>query len=186
MRTYRALTSGMVSHAHRRKFEDSYIPEPNSGCWLWTGASGGEAGYGSLGGMRAHRVSHVIYNGDIPEGILVRHKCDNSACVNPDHLELGTYQDNMNDCIARGRFVAGRAKLTLEEATEIFNSMRTAKYEAERFGLHVDTVKQIRRGRIWPQVSEGLLPHPKSHLAAKMRRETSSSKAKPQPHQNKE
>jgi len=96
------------------RFNEKWVPVTESGCWLWTGAvSGGKAsgvqyGYISVGGrsgsgQRAHRVSYQLHNGDIPEGLFVRHKCDNPLCVNPDHLELGTHQDNMQDMAERGR-----------------------------------------------------------------------------------
>jgi hypothetical protein len=86
-------------------------PDGN-GCRRWTGHLTPK-GYGcfKLGRYRtlsAHRVSWVVANGrQIPEGLLIRHACDNPACVEPDHLELGTYRDNVHDKIARGRFRNG-------------------------------------------------------------------------------
>lgn len=99
----------------RERFEERYTPEPNSGCWLWTGAMTTE-GYGQIradGKQRktlvAHRVSHELYNGPIPSGLFVLHKCDTPACVNPAHLSTGTQKENIHDCISKGRFV-GREK----------------------------------------------------------------------------
>lgn len=88
------------------RFEQKIMPEPMSGCWLWT-ASLNDGGYGlfCLDGKdrTTHRVSWRLYRGEIPEGLCVLHKCDTRACVNPDHLFLGTYKDNNNDCVAKKR-----------------------------------------------------------------------------------
>lgn len=94
----------------RRHIETNSIPEPNSGCWLWL-LSCGNHGYGQLGwyGRKrtAHRLSWQAHRGDIPVGLCVLHKCDVRSCCNPDHLFLGTRQDNMADMVAKGRSTAG-------------------------------------------------------------------------------
>jgi len=78
------------------------------GCWKWLGAK--TQGYGNLakgrrgeGIIRAPRLSYQIHFGEIPEGMVVRHKCDNPECTNPDHLEIGTHADNMADIVNRRR-----------------------------------------------------------------------------------
>ena len=91
----------------RERFERNFIPEPNSGCWLWLLSLCN--GYGRIydlqnkRGALAHRLSWEIHRGAIPSGLWVLHKCDVRSCVNPDHLFLGTGLDNMTDMIAKGR-----------------------------------------------------------------------------------
>lgn len=82
-------------------------------CWLWT-RSVRRDGYGYIreNGRKGkdwgvHRLSYVIANGPIPDGLLVLHTCDVRRCVNPAHLFVGTYQDNMDDCVRKGRSASG-------------------------------------------------------------------------------
>lgn len=73
----------------------------------WECKTTGKFRYGSVSingkFMKAHRYSWEIHNGPIPKGLWVLHHCDNPACVNPEHLFLGTRSDNMKDCYAKGR-----------------------------------------------------------------------------------
>lgn len=89
------------------RFHEYYEPEPNTGCWLWTGKVD-KAGYGTVvhdwKTMRAHRVSWWLEHGTIPPpSLFVCHKCDVPSCVNPAHLFLGTASDNSRDCWKKGR-----------------------------------------------------------------------------------
>lgn len=74
-------------------------------CWEWQGART-EKGYGRLSinnrDKRAHRVAWELTYGPIPQGLLVCHHCDNPSCINPNHLFIGTHQDNINDAIKKG------------------------------------------------------------------------------------
>jgi hypothetical protein len=94
------------------RFWSKVHPEALSGCWLWHG-SVNKDGYGTAGGRgartTAHRLALAWAIGPLPPGMVVRHKCDVPACVNPDHLLLGTHADNMKDCVDRGRKPRGEA-----------------------------------------------------------------------------
>lgn len=82
-------------------------------CWEWLGSfdTDGYARFGAEGKYhRGSRVSWVIHRGEIPAGLSVLHSCDNRGCCNPDHLFLGTQDDNVKDCRAKGRDRFGRGR----------------------------------------------------------------------------
>lgn len=102
-------------------------------CWLWTGCRN-RLGYGRIacGGVTfnsilANRASWILHFGPIPEGKCVLHSCDNPPCVNPNHLFLGTHDDNMKDMVLKERATCadhhgeanGQAKLTTGQVQEI-------------------------------------------------------------------
>lgn len=86
----------------------SKVKKTDSGCWEWS-AGKFQNGYGQFcvknKTTKAHRYSYLQFNGEIPENMLVCHKCDNKGCVNPEHLFLGTHSDNMQDMLSKNRQV---------------------------------------------------------------------------------
>ena len=145
-----------------------------SGCWEWQGSKRG--GYGRMivgsrkDGTRksesAHRISYMVYHGEIPDGMEVCRKCDNRCCVNPDHLFLGTHQDNMDDRENKGRNKPqkgeknGRAKLSEADVLDM-KSQRNKGVSfqkiADEYGVHKKTVMDAISGKHW---SEVVLPEP--------------------------
>lgn len=98
-------------HSTIRKFW-SFVQKTDE-CWLWTGTLN-DKGYGKIvssgNGVeirRAHQLSWLIHGGEIAPGMFVCHKCDNPRCVRPDHLFIGTTQDNTRDRHAKGRTAKG-------------------------------------------------------------------------------
>lgn len=110
----------------------------------------------------AHRAAYCAAKGIRPvdiKGLVVRHKCDNPPCVNPEHLEVGTYQDNSNDMVVRGRASAGSrhyvAKLADEQVEEIRSRYKWrcpvngGKALAEEFGVGRPAISNIVNGRTY-------------------------------------
>lgn len=145
------------------RFEEKYVPEPNSGCWLWI-ARIGRDGYGRFrigrnNGKRfveqAHRAAWKIYGGVIPEGKFVLHKCDIRQCVNPQHLFLGTHDDNMADCKAKDRTPrgerCGHAKLDAAQVNRIrlIGTARSQNSVGMEYGVCAGTIGAILRRKTW-------------------------------------
>ncbi len=149
------------------KVEKSQEPD---GCWLWKGATNGK-GYGKIvvAGHNwqtyAHRVSWMIHNGAIPEGLEILHNCpsgDNPACVNPAHMFVGTHKQNGEDMAKKGRAHKG-FKLGEADILEIIRlrPTTTGKALALRFGVSQTTISQIVHGTLHSRTRaafEGDLP----------------------------
>lgn len=100
---------------------------------------------------RVSRLMWELHNGPIPEEFVIRHTCDNTKCINPDHLLVGTQSQNIQDCVKRKRHVGNRT-LTLEQVEEIRKLRREGmilKAIAELFQRSIYTVWCICNGRTW-------------------------------------
>jgi len=127
----------------------------NNQCWEWKGSKNNK-GYGRMiiNGKfyMAHRLSYALFVNEIPKGMLVCHKCDNPSCVNPDHLFVGTNQDNMDDMKKKGRgrnvpiFGNNFTGISIRVNEKIYPSFRSA-------GMGLDISDNSVRKRIkrnWP------------------------------------
>lgn len=141
-------------------------------CWVWTGAVDSR-GYGRLAidcsarpikYMSAHRFSHTLWFGPIPEGMLICHRCDNPPCCNPAHLFPGTQADNMRDMAQKGRGgtggVAGsrhhNARLTEADVIQIRERLSTHESVtsvADAWSVSRQTVSAIKHGTRWGHLS---------------------------------
>jgi hypothetical protein len=150
------------------RFEAAYVRGQDNECWLWLGNKRGN-GYGRIGiGNRryesAHRRAYRRFRGEIPDGMLVCHKCDNPLCVNPNHLFLGTTADNAQDRERKGRGYKisegprakgerhWHAQLTDQDVLAIRLDRRRAVAIAEAYKIHKSTVYKIINRRIWRHI----------------------------------
>jgi hypothetical protein len=165
----------MATKGQYQKMEDRLerlsIPEPNSGCWLWTGGFDDRGHpfkpYGRIwvrgSSIVAHRASWLTYRGKIPDGMLVCHKCDTPLCINPDHLFLGTHKENTDDMISKGRDDSTRiarrgassnfAKLTPAQVLSIRADPRLQRFIAKDYGISQPCVSLIKRFKNWSSLN---------------------------------
>lgn len=128
-----------------------------SGCWEWSASK--RQGYGKIKVdgkyIGAHRVSYAIHRGVIPSGMHVCHQCDNRACINPEHLFLGTNADNMADRDAKGRGVIfrgenhGSSKLAEADVLAIRASKLSQRKLAAIYGVSGRYISSVRTGKNW-------------------------------------
>lgn len=135
------------------RFMAKVSPEPNSGCWLWTGGVASN-GYGMfwLDGKvdTAPRQSYRMFCGEIVDDLHIMHKCDVKLCVNPDHLSLGTNAENTFDKQKKGR---AAKKLTPAEVLKMRSMATVSKRKlAKQFDVDRRMVQFILRGRNWSHI----------------------------------
>lgn len=135
-------------------------------CWNWLGGIHMN-GYGGFNdgtkSMKAHRFSWILFYGEIPEGKLICHKCDNRKCVNPNHLFLGTQKDNIQDRIRKGRSKYavgerhGNHKLTKETVLKIKQLLKQGRTQTEIahiFNIDHRQIHCIEHKKTWGWLDE--------------------------------
>ena len=136
------------------------------GCWNWMAALD-TRGYGIVSFLgkttKAHRIAWMMANGAIPQGMEICHKCDNQICVNPNHLFIGTHQDNMRDMTNKGRNIPGGvcgeqhpcSKLTIEKVKQMRSLKGKMGYQkiADLFGVGISQAWCIVNGKAWRHVT---------------------------------
>lgn len=147
------------------RFYEKTTPEPNTGCLLWTGCVN-QAGYGRLSlnnrPTSAARLIWTLERGPIPRGMCILHRCDTPACVNIDHLFIGTMAINMHDKCVKGRHRPGagerhaRSALT-EFAVRKIREWRargqTVRWLSSRFGVGERCIYSVISRRTWKAVA---------------------------------
>lgn len=133
-------------------------------CWLWRGPTvANNKGNIPRGDIRmfgkhvkAHRFSYMIHNGEIPEGMIVLHSCDNSLCMNPKHLRLGTHEENMEDMTKKNRQSKGEhrplSKLTEDQVRAIRADTRNQYVIAAEYQITQGLVSAIKRRIRWKHI----------------------------------
>lgn len=133
-----------------------------AGCMEWQGAISPN-GYGCISWERktasTHRLAYKLAKGPIPPGMLVRHTCDNKKCINPEHLILGSNQENQTDKVLRGRSLKGEqqpsSKLTVQavrEIRELCNQITPIEAITARYGISRTQAVKIVQRKCWTHV----------------------------------
>lgn len=140
-------------------FLDNFNKDSPNTCWEWLGRKD-KKGYGGFGkNSVAYRYSFEYFKRPRAKGKVIRHLCNNPSCVNPSHLEEGTYLENTNDRKAAGVSTGSPgikspfAKLTDQQVLEIYNSRQDYKVLAERFNISKARVRDILHGRGWNHIT---------------------------------
>ena len=138
--------------------------EIKDSCWVWKGwVSPKGYGYIRVGNncKSTHRVSYEVFIGDIEKGMCVCHTCDNPSCINPEHLWIGSNQDNAIDREKKGRGRNnkgenhGRSKLKESDIPTILKLLEDGIYQREiarRHGVHQATIFRVSKKKSWKHV----------------------------------
>jgi hypothetical protein len=131
-----------------------------NGCWICISHSVNKDGYITFkrdGQNTAHRYMYQKFNGEIKNDLVVRHKCDTPSCINPEHLEIGTHMDNVNDKVGRNRQSKGeshgRSKLTEDQVKFILlTEDHTYTELIEMFNVSGKVISQIWNRKTWKHI----------------------------------
>ena len=153
-------TSDYTSKFIKRFWNRVNVPSNKKLCWNWKASTRG-IGYGQVSfknkKLYTHRVVWELSYGAIPDGLFVLHKCDNPLCVNPNHLFLGTNQDNMTDKVKKGRQSHGESsklsKLSSVQIDDIRKRYRRGKISqqslADEMGVSQSLISLILNRKLW-------------------------------------
>lgn len=122
-----------------------HIARKSNSCWEWRGKYSGGYGYYSYLGKKhlVHRLMYQLWYGDIAKGMVIRHMCHNPQCCYPEHLQVGTQQQNMDDMRKAGR-QANNSKLTTQHRRQIRKSTLTLKQLADIYKVSVTTIWRVK------------------------------------------
>jgi hypothetical protein len=153
------ITAHSSEESVMKRLEKYSGDKSEAGCIEWTGGKD-RGGYGKMAiGLKrlsAHRVAYAMLVGPIPEGKVLMHSCDNPACINPDHLSIGTQKENIQDSIGKGRFTL-IGENSLRPRRRVVGAVRGDElmifkdiYEAERKGfLNSKISESCTKGRLY-------------------------------------
>lgn len=168
-----ALGMCQKHYTRKRRHDKSYIPMKDrsnkldfninkSGCFVVTSHKATSNGYPSVyyerESVSMHRKVYTEMFGDIPKGYVVRHKCDNKKCVNPEHLEVGTYKQNSQDMVDRNRHSYGeKNKMSKLRESDVIAIRENKKGLSNRdltnlYNVSESTIIRAKTGKSWKHV----------------------------------
>lgn len=160
------MNSGVI---HVPKIADGKQPKPikwievEGGCHISTSHSANDKGYPlvrrRMKPVKLMRFIYELHHGESPKGVVIRHSCDNPACINIAHLSIGSIADNNKDRHSRGRdfrplgMINGNRVLNEDQVVEILkNPDKTVSYFSKKFSVYISTISSIRKRKTWKHI----------------------------------